>query len=131
MKSQTQEIPDPIMKSSLFGLWCLLLLSCAPRVKQVSSARRPVPRGTGAAGPGRVSNQETDRDDDRAEAEDEFPRDSVEFYLLRRTGGVALSADNLLRAKRHKDMMPAYSLASRRFVAPRAKGATVDAVLGT
>jgi hypothetical protein len=51
------------------------------------------------------------------ESEEEKPGGAAAFYLLKRTGGKPLPVEKLLAEKRHKDTMPLYSLATRRFIA--------------
>src|SRR6266404_6203058 len=58
-----------------------------------------------------------DRDAENEGAREDSPQEAAEFYLLKRTGGLAIPMDRLFEAERHARRMPLYSLAGRRFIA--------------
>jgi photosystem II stability/assembly factor-like uncharacterized protein len=69
-------------------------------------------------------------DDGEREREDDY-REAAEFHLLKRApDGRTLPVERYLDAKRHAERMPVYSIADRRFVAPRPKQAARQIALG-
>src|SRR5215472_1732034 len=112
------------MKAPLLFALAVLLVSCGTGLKR-SSGLLPAPR------PPEVRVIETDDDEDTKESRGDSPGEAVEFYLLKRTGGAPLSMDRVFAARRHAAGMSAYSIASRRFVQPLARGEDRrDAALG-
>ena len=110
------------MKALVISGICLLLAGCGSggrRAKLTPGGRLPL---------GRMLPAASDEDEER-EAED-GGRESLEYALVRRTGGAPLSMDKVMAAKRHAENMAQYSVAGRRYVARRAAGAPREADLG-
>jgi photosystem II stability/assembly factor-like uncharacterized protein len=87
------------MKAQLLVTSAMLLASCGTGARRMAVSSPPPlnPKGV-------------------AQEAGETPGQAAAFYLLKRTGGGPLPVEKLLEAKRRKDLMPLYSLATRRFV---------------